>query len=74
MEVDRPVYIAREGASFEKAQLIFLDAIERQERKTVQKIEELLTEIKKRKKWRMKINRNFETKLIQDVIIEQVEE
>ena len=74
MEVDRPVYIAKEGASFEKAQLIFLDAIERQERKTVQKIEELLTEIKKRKKWRMKINRNFDTKLIQDVIIEQVEE
>jgi len=74
MEVDRPVYIAKEGASFEKAQLIFLDAIERQEEKTVQKIEELLTEIKKRKKWRMKINRNFDTKLIQDVIIEQVEE
>jgi hypothetical protein len=74
MEVNRPVYIAKEGASFEKAQLIFLDAIERQEEKTVQKIEELLTEIKKRKKWRMKINRNFDTKLIQDVIIEQVEE
>ena len=74
MEVNRPVYIANEGASFEKAQLIFLDAIERQEEKTVQKPEALLAEMKQKKKWRMKINRNFDTKLIQNVIIEQVEE
>ena len=74
MEIDRPVYFAREGATFEKAQLIFLDAIERQEEKTVQKLEALLAEMKQKKKWRMKINRNFDTKLIQDVIIEQVEE
>ena len=74
MEVNRPVYIAKEGATFEKAQLIFLDAIQREEMKVVQKIEALLAEMKQKKKWRMKINRNFDTKLIQDVIIEQVEE
>ena len=37
----------------------------------IAKIEDTLT---KEKKWRMKINRNFDTKLIQDVIIEQVKE
>ena len=64
----------------EKAQLIFLDAIERDQAATVQQLkavvgslQEVIAELQKPKKWKFDIDRNYTTKMIQGVTAEQVE-
>jgi hypothetical protein len=64
----------------EKAQLIFLDAIERQNAAQVKQLKNVVTaleaviaELQRPKKWKFDIDRNFDTKLIQKVTAEQVE-
>ena len=66
---------------YEKANLIFLDAIESHNADTVKQLqqvsaalERVIESLQKKKKWKMTPNRNFQTKLIQEVIIEQVED
>ena len=64
----------------EKAQLIFLDAIERQNeaqvkqlRSVVNALESVIEELKKPRKWEFSIDRNFDTGRIQKVKAERVE-
>jgi hypothetical protein len=67
-------------SQIEKAQLIFLDAIERQNEAQVKQLktvvtalEAVITELQKPKKWKFDIDRNYTTKLIQGVTAERLE-
>jgi hypothetical protein len=64
----------------QKAQLIFLDAIERKNAETVKQLkavvgalQEVIAELQKPRKWKFDIDRNFDTQRIQSVTAERVE-
>jgi hypothetical protein len=68
-------------SDIEKAQLIFLDAIEKQNAATVVQLKSVVAALgnvievlSKPKKWKFEIDRNYTTKRIQEVTAVQVED